>query len=137
MMRTIWVAEQRRREQRQAREAQRLPEEVDGEMAVEGRSLDEIMAEEVAAREEEELEALLGSMPQEQDAHASLWKTQDQEKESIVPGTPRLRAQLQPPDTPYGSDDEEYDHIFLDVILEEEKRLGSQQDADHDMMDMS
>ena len=47
-------------------------------------------------------------------------------------------------DTPYGSDDEEYDHIFMDVI-EEENRMASQQqqqipgylDTDSEMMDMS
>jgi hypothetical protein len=46
--------------------------------------------------------------------------------------------------TPYGSDDDEYDHIFMDVI-QEENRMSSQQqqpqqaepEADQDMMDMS
>lgn len=44
-------------------------------------------------------------------------------------------------DTPYGSDDDEYDNIFMDVIQQEE-RLSSQQQSsgfgqDQDMMDMS
>jgi hypothetical protein len=57
--------------------------------------------------------------------------------------TKQMRNQ-QAQDTPYGSDDEEYDHIFMDVI-EEENRTASQQqqqipeylDTDHEMMDMS
>jgi hypothetical protein len=47
-------------------------------------------------------------------------------------------------ETPYGSDDEEYDHIFMDVIMEE-KMTASQEQSQHsehpdtafDMMDMS
>ena len=47
------------------------------------------------------------------------------------------------PETPYGSDDEEYDHIFLDVIKEESWSDNTQQQVedttktDQDMMDMS
>ena len=69
---------------------------------------------------------------------------------SMVEGE-REGSHQQRADTPYGSDDEEYDHIFMDVILEE-NRTGSQTQedrhqqlqrqeqlahADMDMMDMS
>ena len=50
-------------------------------------------------------------------------------------------------DTPYGSDDEEYDDIFMNVIREEERtsnqqeqllsQMGQGMDADQDMIDMS
>jgi hypothetical protein len=96
---------------------------------------DEVMADEVAMKEEEELEALLGSLSQPQgEMDSLLWDDQ----------VPTTASQQNQNDTPYGSDDEEYDHIFMDVI-EEEYRMASQQqqqlpgylDADHEMMDMS
>ncbi len=90
------------------------------------------MVEEVAMKEEEELEALLGSLSQDVGMEAMLW------------GDYTMLGQRQAQDTPYGSDDEEYDHIFMDVI-EEENRTASQQqqqvpgylDTDSEMMDMS
>lgn len=94
------------------------------------------MADEVAMKERE-LEALLEGLgePQEQ-MDSLLWEHQ-------VPSTSTYHSQ-QSAETPYGSDDEEYDHIFMDVI-EEENRMASQQqqqileylDTDHEMMDMS
>jgi hypothetical protein len=95
-------------------------------------SIDEVMADEVAMKEEQELEAILGSLSQPQEMDSLLWDA-----------TASLQNQ-QPPETPYGSDDEEYDHIFMDVI-EKENRIASQQqqqlpgylDTDHEMMDMS
>ncbi|EDN94771.1 predicted protein [Sclerotinia sclerotiorum 1980 UF-70] len=72
IMRTIWIAEQRRRAERQARDAQGWAVDVDVDAQDEqdmlmdygaGKlTLDEAMAEEVARNEEEELEALLASM---------------------------------------------------------------------------
>ncbi|KAE9377726.1 hypothetical protein N431DRAFT_434869 [Stipitochalara longipes BDJ] len=135
VLRAIWVAEERRREEERRWEASILGEsEVEDEM-LDGENIeDEVMVEEVAKEEEEELEALLGSLSQNQGMEEMLWGVQ------TVQG---LRHQ-QAPDTPYGSDDEEYDHIFMDVI-EEENRMASQQhqqvpgylDTDSEMMDMS
>lgn len=104
------------------------------EVAERSLGLDEEMANEVALKEEEELEALLGSLSQDDGMDSLLWSDQ-------ASTTQPWNQQTQ--DTPYGSDDEEYDHIFMDVI-EEENRMASQQqqipgylDMDHEMMDMS
>jgi hypothetical protein len=104
------------------------------------------MADEVALMEEAELEALIANqsadggqaaqqdMPAEDEIDLSLPSMDEQISERQVP------REHQRPETPYGSDDEEYDHIFLDVI-EEENRISSQSshptDGDQDMMDMS
>ncbi len=139
VLRAIWLAEERRRE-----EARRIEESILGvgigqeeEQVVEEGDLraDEVMADEVAMKEEQELEALLGSLNQGDGMETLLWEDQALAK--------RMRNQ-QAQDTPYGSDDEEYDHIFMDVI-EEESRIAIQQhnkipgylDTDHEMMDMS
>lgn len=139
VLRAIWLAEERRRE-----DARRIEESVLGvgigeeeeEIVGEGDlRADEVMADEVAMKEEQELEALLGSLNQEHEMEVLLWEDQASAKR-----TRNQRAQ----ETPYGSDDEEYDHIFMDVI-EEENRTASQQhqqmpgylDTDHEMMDMS
>jgi hypothetical protein len=99
--------------------------------------LDEVIVDEVAMKEEQELEAFLESLSQpHEEMDSLLWGYQ-------VPTTQSHQNQ-QPLETPYGSDDEEYDHIFMDVI-EEENRMASQQqqqipgylDMDHEMMDMS
>ena len=54
--------------------------------------------------------------------------------------TTQAHQDRQPQETPYGSDDDEYDHIFMDVI-QEENRMAAQSsqhaDGDQDMMDMS
>lgn len=103
------------------------------------------MADEVAMKEELELEALLGylnqdenqamdqSMPSGEKMKTLMWDNQG-------PTTPAPQPH-QPSETPYGSDDDEYDDIFMDVI-QEEQRLSSQQQpssypGDQDMMDMS
>ena len=97
------------------------------------------MLVEEAARDELEWEAFLGMM-EEQRREVELQQQQ----------------QHQQGDTPYGSDDEEYDDIFMDVILEESRTAsqqlpeqqgqhqqpqldgqGQEQAADTDMMDMS
>jgi hypothetical protein len=104
--------------------------------------IDEVMADEVAMEEEAELDALLGHMNQ-QDLMA-LQSAQQNEMDSLLfemntSNHPTAHAPHQPyVDTPYGSDDEEYDHIFMDVI-QEENRIASQQQPpeDQDMMDLS
>lgn len=79
------------------------------------------MAEELARRDQEEMEALLAMM--EMDS-------------SEIP----LKELLERPDTPYGSDDDEYDHLFMDVIHREMGANLSSQNVerrDDEMMDMS
>ena len=161
MMRAIWIAEQRRREERQRREAMGLEARVEEEeflslgrfLGIGGRGcnansrVDEIMADEVALMEEAELEALIANqtapdaqtgqqdhMPPDEEMDSLLFSMGEQVRTTPSP-------QLQPsPETLYGSDDEEYDHIFMDVI-QEENRIASQSshptDGDQDMMDMS
>ena len=124
MMRYIWVAEERRREERIRHEALGLVVSVTDD---EERSLDELMADEVAIKEEQELEALVMSlsqqeMPREEEMDELLWEMNGHQ------GSSTRVPQGQPPtsDTPYGSDDDEYDHIFMDVI-QKESRMGGQQ----------
>ena len=103
--------------------------------------LDEVMADEIAMKEEEELEALIHDFSREEATHfnpnaldGSMW--------DMYSGDPASTTSVlqDPPalETPYGSDDEEYDHIFMGVIQEED-RVASQQPPpeDHEMMDMS
>lgn len=140
MMRSIWLSEERRRVERIAREASYLPASQDeeeeepehGELqtALVGNSqnTDEDMANEVAQREDAEIEALLAMMEAEDDNNNN---TQADQRYST--------------DMPYGSDDEEYDHLFMEVINEEDDRVRAQQKPpdmentlyDQDVMDMS
>jgi hypothetical protein len=136
MMRTIWIAEHRRREERQARDAkfvQASQEEEDiDEMELSqaplnmDQSLDEVMADMVAQQEAEELEVLLLSMNEAESRHYT---------------PPQEYAP--PPETPYRSDDEDYDRFFMDVIQEEIKLVAQQQEPpehaenDQDMTDIS
>jgi len=144
IMRCIWIAEQRRLEERRRKEVIGFEADVEEEEP----STDEVMADEVAMKEEQELEALLGylnqedenqvmnqSMVSESDMNAFIWDNSN----NPDPTTPAPRDQL-PPETPYGSDDE-YDDIFMDVI-QGENRLSSQlqpsdYSEDQDMMDMN
>lgn len=108
--------------------------------------LDEAMADEVAISEEQELEALLRSIDAEDQypSHNPAPSNDltmffgEMDTSNHIP-TPEPYNQ-QSPDTPYGSDDDEYDHIFMDVI-QQESRMSSQQPAgyveDQEMMDMS
>ena len=103
--------------------------------------VDEIMVDEVALMEEAELEALASLnekqggqqyyMPPGDDMDSLLFEMDEQ----------RPATQGQPsPETPYGSDDDEFDHIFL-VVIQEQNRIASQPShplvGDQDMMDMS
>jgi hypothetical protein len=99
--------------------------------------VDEVMADDVAMEEEAELEALIGQLTQEgvRSGHENEMDSLLFERDTSNQHTPQHQPR---PDTPYGSDDEEYDHIFMGVI-EEENRMASQQQPteDHEMMDMS
>ncbi|KAE8452987.1 hypothetical protein EG329_012174 [Mollisiaceae sp. DMI_Dod_QoI] len=145
IMRCIWVAEQRRLDERRRKEVMGFEADVEEEEP----SIDEVMADEVAMKEEQELEALLGylnqddgnqimnqSMVSEPETNALMWDNINNRD----PTNPAPQGQLTA-ETPYGSDDEEYDDIFMDVI-QEETRLSSQRQPsgyseDQDMMDMS
>lgn len=94
--------------------------------------LDEVMADQVAMQEQAELDALLASMEQD--------SSQGQSGKDY-------------PESVYGSDDDEYDNLFMNVIREESMSssqpafssqalpFGSSQTLpygyDHDMMDTS
>ncbi len=82
------------------------------------------MADMVAQQEDAEMEALLSMM-------------EGEKPESGL-------AEYEAPETPYGSDDEEYDHLFMDVIREEESKPDvpacsnvATEQPDEEMMDMS
>jgi hypothetical protein len=110
------------------------------------------MADEVALNEERELEALLEyiDMPRVSD-NSLATRTSNQEPhsalESMDPELPRLPLhdgqRFARTDTPYGSDDDEYDDIFMEVI-QEEYRMSSQTASappssaeDYEMMDVN
>jgi hypothetical protein len=144
MMRVLWIGEERER----ARKLEggmkggevRIEDEVD--YATEPAVMvdtDQLMADEVAMNEAAELEALLQDIIPEQHG-ASHWgyygsrfeQTGDMDTETL-----------------YGSDEDEYDDIFMDVA-KEDTRISSQQyqdqqreppgylqDQDQEMMDMS
>jgi hypothetical protein len=86
-------------------------------------SIDEEMVDELAQQEEAEIEALISMM--------------DTDRASEHPES------YQRPETPYSSDDEEYDHIFIDVIKQESLSHNTQQQtedtsrSDQDIMDVS
>ncbi|PVH84391.1 hypothetical protein DL98DRAFT_651622 [Cadophora sp. DSE1049] len=145
IMRCLWVAEERRRVERQRREAMGIEapmEEEDEEAQM--MSMDEVMAEEVAMSEEQELEAMLGSMSPEESAFNYGSANSNQMGmlfEEMDTGNRNSNAAPTDQQSIYGSDDEEYDQIFMDVI-EQESRMSSQQQPpgyvlDDDMMDMS
>lgn len=135
-MRTIWIAEQRRREEKRAKDPQSYPcvvEEEDdfeearpAEQKKETPSRLEDMVDEVAQQEDAEMEALLSML--ETDAWEPPANKQQLHEES---------------NTPYGSDDDEYDQLFMEINIDEANgglpsqpvQVGSE--GDHDMMDMS
>ncbi|TEY33919.1 hypothetical protein BOTCAL_0652g00090 [Botryotinia calthae] len=151
MMRTIWIAEQRRRAERQARDAQGWAVDVDEQDMQLGYgagnlSLDEVMAEEVARNEEEELEALLSSMTEAErrqtldeayenastldeeigpidDKEAAAWARGEfqhiSNQHNMTVMDVERHVNSSSPDTHFGSDDGDYDAIFMDVIQQE------------------
>ncbi len=134
MLRCVWLREERKREERVRTEARALDEM--GEEMIDDE--DERMAEEVALSEERELEEMMNRLSQDQpsceDVNAMFGMNRSQ--------APNLL--LQQMESSYGSDDDEYDDIFMDVI-EEENRISSQRQEqsisgymdDQEMMDMS
>ena len=135
VMRAVWINEERRRVEGQRREARILDIEPELELEEEEERFDDydeeaVMVDEVAREEEDELESLLLFLP------PTSTSSQDRPVFSQI-------------ETPYGSDDDEYDDIFMDVI-EEEQRMSSQphlqqrqnvpayvDGGDEEMMDMS
>ncbi|QSZ31749.1 hypothetical protein DSL72_001317 [Monilinia vaccinii-corymbosi] len=175
MMRTIWIAEQRRRAERQARDAQGWAVDAEAqdeqdlrlELDAGNLSLDEVMAEEVARNEEEELEALLSSMTEierrktldeayenvstldeetgpSDEREAAAWARGDfqhslNQRDMTAMDTQRPGS-ASSPDTRFGSDDGDYDAIFMDVIQQESGVLNQEYQAmdmqgDQEMMD--
>ncbi|RDW91408.1 hypothetical protein BP5796_02573 [Coleophoma crateriformis] len=137
MMRTIWIAEQRRMQERRAGDldAESLREE-DFE---EPWSSDEALADEIAKKEADEMEALLSSM--EEQGHPYMPYMADTEGMDTSQDTMDSSMNKQSAasfESFYGCDDEEYDHLFMDVIQEEERQLSMQQPLSGDVeMDMS
>lgn len=133
-MRTIWIAEQKRREERRERDAQAwagIEEEEDldeqpTEIGKVNPSQDEEMVDEVVQQEDAEMEAMLSML----------------DTESWDP-PPNQRNQHDDTNTPYGNDDDEYDQLFMEIGFDETNGnlssppLQSGQQADQDMMDMS
>ncbi|KAH7407737.1 hypothetical protein BKA64DRAFT_429243 [Cadophora sp. MPI-SDFR-AT-0126] len=146
IMRCLWVAEERRRVERQRREAMGIeaPMGEEEDEAAQAMSLDEVMAEEVAMSEEQELEAMLGSMSPEESAFNYGSANSNQMGmlfEEMETGNRKSNATPADQQSIYGSDDDDYDQLFMDVI-EQESRMSSQYQPpgyvqDHDMMDMS
>lgn len=108
---------------------------------------DEILADDVALMEEAELQAF-ASMDVERATQGLQAEHQDMppdgEMDSLLFSTneqnPTRRLETPHADTLYGSDDDEYDHIFMDVIQEENRmasQLSQSAGGGQDMMDMS
>jgi hypothetical protein len=137
MMRCIWAAEEKRWMEKKAREAgmvssQEVEEEDDTDERGVSRmarrndttSMDDDMLDEVAAMEDREIEAMLAAMEAEHQQNTGMNERQDML---------------------YGSDGDEYDHLFMDVIQQERSQQPQtshplepeREDHDHDMMDMS
>lgn len=135
-MRTIWIAEQKRREEKRARDAQAwtgigeeeedLDEAQLAEIGNVSPSQDEEMVDEVAQQEDAEMEAMLSML--------------DAESWDPPPNQINLHDEN---NTPYGSDDDEYDQLFMEIGFYEtgdtlsSPPVQSGQGADQDMMDMS
>lgn len=118
-MRVLWASEERERRIRE-----RVLAETVGGIGVEEEldmGIEEEMADEVAVREERELEALVGD-----------WMAESSQEGYIGSQDVGNRREEH-----YGSDEEDYDQVFLEM-MEDERRVASQrQEEDHDMMDMS
>ncbi|KAL2073165.1 hypothetical protein VTL71DRAFT_10489 [Oculimacula yallundae] len=138
IMRCLYVAEQRRVEERLRREAVGFKVEEEGEEDWEMLQQEELLMEEL------ELDAMLSSLDPEQGSfdHSSGASSQMGGMFGEM-GTSNQNYQEMPMDQQsiYGSDDDEYDQVFMEVI-QQESRVSSQQQPpgyvqDEDMMDMS
>ncbi len=109
--------------------------------------VDERMADEVALMEEAEIEALasLNTNQEIRDCQKEQQEVlQEDEMDSLLFSINGKNAnsydqQDRPPEISYGSDDDEYDHIFMDVIQEEQRMANQpshQPDGDHDVMEI-
>ncbi|KAH9223572.1 hypothetical protein DL95DRAFT_440520 [Leptodontidium sp. 2 PMI_412] len=144
IMRCLWVAEERRRVERQRREAMGIEGPMEEEEEDQMMNIDEVMAEEVPMSEEQELEAMLSSMSPEE-SHFNYGSVSSNQSGMLFGemDTSKQISQAAPVDqqSVYGSDDDEYDQLFMDVIREESRMLSQQQPPGHiqdeDMMDMS
>jgi hypothetical protein len=123
VMRVLWASEERERRIRE----RVLAETMGGIEEEEG--IEEEMADEVAVHEERELEALVGN-----------WMAGSSQSDGYI-GSSDARTERREMDIEtehYGSDEEDYDQVFLEM-MEDERRVATQQqqEGDHDMMDMS
>jgi len=114
MMRQVWVLEERRRGERLRGETEFLRAGEDVTVEEE----EELRREEAVTTEQLELEAVL---KEEQE----MMLQEGQHRDQMMDSGNRMEYGGE---TPYGSDDEEYDDIFMDVI-QEEMRMGSQMDV--------
>jgi hypothetical protein len=136
ILRCIWLQEERKRDEKKRKEALGV---LDPAVEEEEAGLDEMMTEVLRDehRESDEYLAMLEAL-YDPDEDALLMEI---EAGYLAPRKGKATARGET-DTLYGSDDEEYDEIFMDVI-EEEQRLSSQQSPapayvdDQEMMDMS
>jgi len=134
MMRSIWISEQRRREERRAREADLFPSSQDEDdidsiheqfsSSMPLSTVDEDLADEVAQLENAEMENMLAML--------------------AVQSTSQLPPKYEESDSPYGSDDDELDDIMMEVlndvdgIQHQQAEIRAQTfDTIVDMMDMS
>jgi hypothetical protein len=138
ILRSDYLAQRRKWEQERDREAQfffedeaeadnednALPQSWPVTPRLQAQPDDEQQVDEMAQIEEEELRALL-EMQQQQEAEAAWRATQQQD----VPSSP----------TRYGSDDEDYDDIFMELLSSQQQAQASQgmsgQQQDTEMMD--
>lgn len=123
MLRTIWIAEERRRTERKAREGDYVATvdsfSPDEEAGLADDERDDRMVDEMAMQEDAEMEAMLDTMEEQQDTRM------DEDTDT--------RANHESMETPYGSDDEEYGSILIDALQAIEGRIQttSFQGQDH------
>ncbi|KAL3424444.1 hypothetical protein PVAG01_03725 [Phlyctema vagabunda] len=134
MMRTIWIAEQRRMEERRLRDpdAEVFPDEEEEIL-----NSDQVMADEVARLQDEEIEALLSSL---EESNSLRNDTLGDNRMDLIPSN---KMEIQSNDnanlqgeSSWGSDDEDYDHIFMDVIQQESRQSAAQGQSEDVEMDM-
>jgi hypothetical protein len=108
------------------------------------------MLDEVAMQEEQELESLINSFGEYQNLHQNNTSVLPRTKDYLPPQALSINSNIpitllpqqhSATETTYGSDDDEYDDIFMDVI-QQDNRIPSLEQLpsylnDHEMMDMS
>lgn len=122
IMRVVWLGEEKRRRDRIAQEAEGLKMQEDDALESDGHE-EKDMVENVALQEDAEIDAYLDMLESER-------------RDGVV--TTRESG-----DTPYGSDEDEYDDIFMQVITNETPHQSASENAiaghpvDEDAMDLS